>query len=99
MSKAFAMKTAYELVMERLSKTAPTVKLSDEQKRKLAELDSVYAAKLAEREITLKDKIAKALAAGDLPEAQQLEQQLVSERKKLQAELEAKKEAIRQGKA
>ncbi len=92
------MKTAYELVMERLSKTAPSVKLTEEQKRQLAELDSVYSAKIAEREITLKDQIAKALAAGDIPKAHELEQQLVSERKKLQAELEEKKEAVRQGK-
>lgn len=84
--------------MERLSKTAPSVKLTEEQKRQLAELDSVYSAKIAEREITLKDQIAKALAAGDIPKAHELEQQLVSERKKLQAELEEKKEAVRQGK-
>lgn len=97
-SKGFIMKTAYELVMERLSKSAPSVKLTSEQKRQLAELDSVYSAKIAEREITLKDKIAKAIAAGDVLKAQELEQQLVNERKKLQAELEPKKEAIRQGK-
>ncbi|MCS7337746.1 MAG: DUF3435 domain-containing protein [Verrucomicrobiae bacterium] len=92
------MKTAYELVMERLSKTAPAIKLTDEQKRQLAELDSVYSAKIAELEITLKDQIAKAVGAGDYLKAQELEQQLVNERKKLQAELEAKKEAVRQGK-
>ncbi len=34
------MKTAYELAMERLSKAAPGVKLSDDQKKQLAELDS-----------------------------------------------------------
>jgi hypothetical protein len=29
------MKSAYELAMERLNKTAPTVKLSNEQKKRL----------------------------------------------------------------
>lgn len=97
-SKSFLMKTAYELVMERLRKSAPSTKLTDEQKRQLAELDSVYSAKIAEREITIKDQIAKAMATGDIVKAQELEQQLIAERKKLQAELEEKKETIRQGK-
>jgi Spy/CpxP family protein refolding chaperone len=90
------MKTAYELAMERLNKTAPTVKLTTEQKRQLAELDSQYAAKLAEREIALRDEMAKVSAAGDFEKVEALQQQLVTERKKLQAELEEKKEWVRQ---
>ena len=62
------MKTAYELAMERLGKTAPTVKLTAGQKKQLAELDSQYAAKIAEREIALKDEIARVAAAGDFEE-------------------------------
>jgi hypothetical protein len=89
------MKTAYELAMERLSKTAPAVKLTNAQKRQLAELDSKYAAKVAEREIALKDEIARTDAAGDLEKVETLRQQLVVERKKLQAELEGKKEQLR----
>ena len=89
------MKTAYELAMERLGKTAPTVKLTAEQKKRLAELDSQYAAKIAEREIALKDEMAKVSAAGDVEKVETLQQQLVNERKKLQAELEEKKERVR----
>ena len=49
------MKTAYELAMERLNKTTPPQKkLTAAQKKQLAELDSQYAAKVAEREIFLK---------------------------------------------
>ena len=59
------MKTAYELAMERLGKTAPTVKVTAGQKKRLAELDSQYAAKTAERELALKDEIARVAAAGD----------------------------------
>jgi len=92
------MKTAYELAMERLGRTAPTVKLSAEQKRQLAELDSQYAAKIAEREIALKDEMAKISAAGDTEKVETLQQQLVNERKKLQTELEEKKGRIRQEK-
>jgi len=87
------MKTAYELAMERLNKTAPAVKLTAAQKKELAELDSKYAAKIAGREIALRQEID--LTAGDVEKAGALRQQLVDERKKLQAELEEKKEAVR----
>jgi hypothetical protein len=89
----FNMKSSYELAMERLNKTAPTVKLTDAQKKQMAELDSQYAAKIAGREIALGGEIAK--AADDFEKAELLRQQLVAERKKLQAELEDKKEQIR----
>jgi hypothetical protein len=92
------MKSAYELAMERLNKTAPTQKLTDEQKKQIAELDSRYAAKVAEREIAIKGEIQKAADAGDPDKMQELQQQLVNERKKLQADLEEKKDRIRQGK-
>ena len=46
------MKSAYELAMERLNKSAPSVKLTAEQKARLAELDSIYKAKLADREVS-----------------------------------------------
>lgn len=93
------MKSAYELAMERLSKQSPTVKLTADQKKKLAELDSKYAAKLAEREIFLKDELAKATAKGDFEALEQIEKQLVSERKSINADLEEKKEEVRQAKS
>ena len=90
------MKTAYELAMERLNKNAPAPKLTAEQKKKLAELDAKYAAKSAEREIFLKDEIARTTAKGDWDAMAQLEKQLVSEKKSLAAELEEQKEKVRQ---
>jgi hypothetical protein len=84
--------------MERLNKTAPAAKLTDAQKKQLAELDSKYAAKIAEREIFLKDELSAAAAKGEYEAMAQLEKQLVSERKTFKAELEEKKEKIRQGK-
>ncbi|HEY3914795.1 MAG TPA: hypothetical protein VGN61_09945 [Verrucomicrobiae bacterium] len=89
------MKSAYELAMERLNKTAPAAKVTDAQKKQLAELDAKYAAKIAEREIFLKDELAAAVAKGDHEAYVQIEKQLVSVRKTLQAELEEKKEKIR----
>lgn len=92
------MKSAYELAMERLNKSAPTVKLTEAQKKEIAELDSVYASKVAQREIFLKGEIAKAEMSGDFGTVEELQKQLVSERKALNAELEEKKEAVRKGK-
>jgi ABC-type lipoprotein export system ATPase subunit len=91
------MKSSYELAMERLSKTAPTTKLTGEQKKQLAELDAKYAAKIAEREIFLADERTAVLAKGDFEAVAQLEKQLASERKTFKAELEEKKEKVRQG--
>ena len=89
------MKSAYELAMERLNKTGPTVKLTDGQKKELAELDSKYAAKIAERELLLNDEMKKASAKGDFEAMEQLQKQWVSNRKSLEAEREEKKEKIR----
>jgi hypothetical protein len=88
------MKSSYELAMERLNKTAPASKLTNAQKKQLAELDSQYAAKIAGREIALNCEIAK--AAGDFEKEESLRAQLLKERSKLQDELEEKKERIRQ---
>jgi hypothetical protein len=82
--------------MERLAKIAPAVKLTPAQKKQLAELDSRYAAKIAEREIALNGEIAR--AADDVEKEESWRDQLVNERKKLQAELEEMKARVRQGK-
>jgi len=81
--------------MERLNKASPAVKLTNAQKKQLADLDSNYAARIAGREIALKDEITKAAQRGEFEKVEQLEQRLLNERKKLQAELEEKKEAMR----
>jgi hypothetical protein len=83
------------LTMERLNKSAPTVKLTAAQKKEMAELDSMYSSKIAQREIFLKGEIAKAEMGGDFEAIEQLQKQLASERKALNAELEEKKEAAR----
>jgi hypothetical protein len=92
------MKSAYELAMERLNKTAPSIKLTDAQKKEIAELESKCAAKIAERELLIKDEIAKAEAKGDFEEIEKLQKQLVSDRKSAQADFEEKKARVREGK-
>ena len=90
------MKSAYELAMERLEKAAPTTELTAEQKKEIAELESKAKAKTAEREIALKDAIAAASEAGDFEKVDQLKEQLIKERKAIQADLEEKKDRIHQ---
>jgi hypothetical protein len=89
------MKSAYELAMERLAKDQPVVTLTDEQKKQLAEVDSTFKARMAEKELFLKDQISNAQAAGKFEEVQSLEKQLASEIKRLQQDCEAKKEKLR----
>ncbi len=91
------MKSSYELAMERLNKTSPAAKLTDKQRAELAEIDSKYAAKIAERELLLKDEFKKAAAKGDMEAVEQIEKQLVSNRKTLEAEREEKKDKVRSG--
>jgi hypothetical protein len=91
------MKSAYELAMERLSKESPSVKLTAAQKKEIAELESKYKAKVAEREMALNDAIEAAAAKVAFEEMEKLKEQLVREKKKLAAELEEKKEAVRKG--
>jgi len=91
------MKSAYELAMERLQKQSPDVKLTDEQKREIAEIDSMVRAKIAERELFLKDQIAKEMAAGKFDEIAQLEKQLTTDIRRLNEDSEAKKEKVRAG--
>ena len=89
------MKSSYELAMERLGKASPTVKLTAGQKKEIAELESKCAAKTAERELSLKAEIVKAIDKGDAEAVAKLEKQLLSDRTTLRADCEEKKEKVR----
>jgi hypothetical protein len=89
------MKSAYELAMERLQKASPSLSLTEEQKKELAEIDSKYRAKIAEKELFLNEQIRKAQAGGKVEEVESLEKQLASEIRRLQQEYEAAKEKLR----
>ena len=91
----FKMKSAYELAMERLEKKAPSMSLTQEQKEQIAEIDSSYRAKIAEKELFLKDQIRKAQIGGSFDEAESLEKQRSIEVRRLQEDCEEKKEKLR----
>ena len=86
------MKSAYELAMERLEKKAPSVALTAEQKAQIAEIDSTFKARIAERELFLKEQIGKARGSGNAEEADTLQKQLTIDLRRLQEDAEAKKE-------
>jgi hypothetical protein len=89
------MKSAYELAMERLEKNAPSMALTDDQKAQIAEVDSTFKARIAERELFLKAEIRKAQDAGNVEEAASLQKQLALETRRLQDDAEAKKDKLR----
>jgi len=89
------MKSAYELAMERLQKGSPTMTLTPEQKAELAEIDSSFNAKIAERRIFLTDQITKAAAVGKFDDVESLEKQLTADARRLQEDCEQKKEKLR----
>jgi cell shape-determining protein MreC len=66
-------------------------KLTAAQKEKISELDSLYKAKRAEKELFLKGEIAKAQDA-------ETYEQLSRELKRLEDDCEEKKEKVRAGK-
>jgi len=92
------MKSAYELAMERLEAQKPTMKLTEEQKAQIAEIDSLAKARAAEKELFLNEQIGKARAAGQREEVAAIERQLQSELRRIQEDCEAKKERVRAGK-
>jgi hypothetical protein len=89
------MKSAYELAMERLQKQSPTSKLTEAQKAKIQEIESIHKAKKAEKELFLKGEIAKAQAQGDFEAIQQLQEQLGRELRRIDEDCEEKKEKAR----
>ena len=81
--------------MERLEKSAPSMSLTEEQKKQLAEIDSSCKAKIAEREVFLQDQIRKAQRGGSLDEMVALQKQLAAEVSRLQEDCESKKQKLR----
>ena len=91
------MKSAYELAMEKLDDSGPKVELSDEQRARLAEIDSKYTAMIAEKELFLGGLIDEAKAQANFQELTKLEEQRTREIHRLKETLEAEKEAVRNG--
>ncbi|HRI14158.1 MAG TPA: hypothetical protein PLX89_14275 [Verrucomicrobiota bacterium] len=89
------MKSAYELAMERLGAKSPGVPLTPDQKARLADLDSLYRSKIAQEDLACRDALAQLAAEGDSEKIETRRNQYLDEKRRLEAELEEKKTAIR----
>ena len=88
------MKSAYELAMERLEKNAPTKKLTDHQKERITEINSLYGSKIAEKETFLQGEIAHEKARGNLAAVAEIQEQLTRDVRRLHADWEEKKAQV-----
>ncbi len=97
------LKSAYELSLEKSNQLVPELKnqkkLSEDQKKKIADIRAEYKARIADRDVTLQHKLnhledrvrPEALAA----EAEKLKQEFQEEKARLEKEMEEKIEAVR----
>jgi hypothetical protein len=95
-------KSAYEIALERLARKDREAgveqhPLSQEQRAAIAELRSLYQAKLAEREILHQAALRR--SGGDPETAEQLEQEYRRDRERLASERDRKIEDLRAAKS
>ena len=88
------MKSSYELAMQRMG--GGDKSLTEEQKAKIAEIDSKYKAKFAERKIFLEKSVQDALAKGSHEEADEARRILAQEVNSLEVKAESEKDKIRE---
>lgn len=89
------MKSAYELAMERLAAEEPAVKLTDDQKRRIADAESKCKADIAAKELLLRSEMEKARGAGEFDQIEQLQRQLADEVRRFEEKRDSQKSSIR----
>ena len=97
-TKQSGIKSAFDLAMERLEqRDGKLTKLTDEQKRAIAEADSKAKAKTAEVEIMFQQKLTAAQTTNDPAQIEEVERQKRGEIDKIRRQAEDEKERIRRG--
>lgn len=85
------MKSAYEIAMEKMKAAGGSQKkLSDAQKKRVAEIEKKYAARIAEAKLSLDQRVA----AAERKDRAALQEQLVNDVKRLEEKREAEKDAV-----
>lgn len=87
------MKSALELALERTGGTIN--ELPQDQKEKIAEIETKYKAKIAEAELALNERMMK--AQGNVAEIDQIQQDWTVELASINSKCEREKEKIRNG--
>jgi|TARA_B110000467_G_C17861071_1_gene234869 hypothetical protein len=90
------MKSSFELAMERMG--GDDTPLSDQQKKQIAEIDSKFKAKVAERKIFLEKNISDLLQQEKHEEIDNLRKQVAEEIATLENKAEKEKEKIHEQK-
>jgi hypothetical protein len=92
-----SMKSAYELAMERLKADDKEIRqeLTDAQRADLADIEKVFRARMAERDVFLKRQLIEVRAAGNRSEEEAVLKQIASERALLEQEMEEQKQVAR----
>ncbi|QPJ63479.1 MAG: hypothetical protein G3M70_16995 [Candidatus Nitronauta litoralis] len=98
------LKSAWELSLEKSNELVPEMKkkkkLSDAEKKEIAEIRTEYKAQIADRDVTMQHKL-KHLEDRVRPEelaeaAEKIQQGFIEEKEKLEKEMEEKINAIHQ---
>lgn len=89
------MKSAYEIAMGRLEAKEPGLRLTDEQKSRIAAIEAKCRADIAAKELLLQGEIAKATAAGSADEVAKIQRQLADEIRRCEEKRDREKEAVR----
>lgn len=86
------VKSAYEIALERLEKEhGPVQTLSDDQRRKIAEIDKRYDSQIAEERLKLDGRLSQATSA---EEVEQIRAESAENITSLEAKREKEKEAV-----
>jgi len=98
------LKSAWELSLEKSDQLVPELKgkkkLSERKKKEINEIRKEYKAKIADKDVTVQDRVNK-LSQRTPPEemesvSEELLRQFADEKKALETEMESKVEAVRQ---
>lgn len=98
------LKSAWELSLEKSDKLVPElkgkIKLNEQKKKQINEIRKEYKAKIADKDVTVQDRLNK-LSQRTPPEemetvAGDLLRQFADEKKALEEEMESEVEAVRQ---
>ena len=87
------MKSAYELAIERAG-VKPVEKVSEDQKKKIEEIDSIYKSKKAEAELSAQNRLRK--TGGNIDEIKRIKEDLAVELASINFKMEREKEKARQ---
>ncbi len=87
------MKSAYELAVERAG-VKPVQKISEEQKKKIEEIEAIYKSKKAEAELSAQNRTMK--VGGNIEEINRIKEDKVVELASINSKMEREKEKVRQ---